>query len=207
MWDPKQAAACSCTEIHPLLVHASMTLVATNFHPSSSHMLTLLCSLTDFNRNCTRIKASPNLPQHMVNNPRSPRALIHGLCSSAMAPSCACTAQLTRQLIPQPTPGCPSAKASRHRLSPDKIRQQEATTSLSAAMLISSTLPKHGWKLPWVPWCSLWPSWLYKSWFLTNPQGVLIQKSMGNSSKVHSSNGHLNPLSNHNRKVHQQKFQ
>lgn len=56
MWEftPKQAAACSCTEIHPLLVRASVTLEATNFHPSSSHMLTLPCSFTDFNRNAPK---------------------------------------------------------------------------------------------------------------------------------------------------------
>lgn len=79
----------------------------------SSHMLTLLCSLTDFHRNSTRIKASPEIPQHMVNNPHSSQALMPAMLichGTILCPHSPAHPPAHLPISPQPTPGCPQQK-------------------------------------------------------------------------------------------------
>lgn len=76
-------------------------------------------------------KASPHLPRQTVNNPHSSRV------PSPAVPVCRGSGRCPRSHGSHPaalSPVPPSAKACRHRLSPDKAAQEAVTTTLFAAM-------------------------------------------------------------------------
>lgn len=87
MWEftPEQATACRHT-VHPLPVHAPVTLAAITFTLQPHPRPILLTPITLISPEIPpKIKASPHLPRQMVNSPRSLWAL------SSAAPICCCS--------------------------------------------------------------------------------------------------------------------
>lgn len=148
---------------------------------SGSHILTLRCSLQS---RWFQQKFHPKSRPAHTSHGRWWTALTHyGRWAqqhpSAVAPACTHTAMahtpaaLSSPLFPpQPRPQTQAL-----------TRQHDAATTTPPAAILHRNV---GWKLPQAPWCSLLPSWPYKSWRLTELWGPLIQKSKGNSSKEHS---------------------
>lgn len=177
--------------MHPLLVRASVPLVASNFLPSSSHYADPALLMHRFQQKLHQNQGQPPPPTARGEQP----SLLTGT-----DPSCAhlpwqhpVPAQPSSPPMgPQPTPGCPQQKpagTSSHLARQGSREPQQPPLQQSS----SHQLPKHGVETPTGP--VMLPQTLlalHKSWLLTKLQG-LIQKSKGNSSKVHSSKRHSNP--------------
>lgn len=130
----------------------------TFFHQQTHAYHTLLTHI--FQQKLHQNQGQPTTPTAHAKQPSHLTGTDPSCAGQCHAPSCARTAQLTRQLIPQLT--SPSAlspplaapqqnQAGTGEVSPDKIRQQRATIIPSAAMLISWILPKHGVETPMGP--------------------------------------------------------